>query len=352
MDKISELLEITIVRGAFDLHLIPNAPPTLRVIGVLTPVPNRQALTPKDTKELIFSLLDEEQKEVLTVNKEIDFAFDYQGKARFRVNAYYQRGSLAAALRLLPIKIPTIDELSLPNICQEFVKLHQGFVLLTGPTSHGKSTTIAAILEEINRTRPIHIITIEDPIEYVFTHKKALVSQREIKSDTHSWQIALRSCLREDPDVVFVGEMRDYETIASALTIAETGHLVFSTLHTNSAAQSVDRIVDVFPEHQQGQVRMQLSMSLEAVLSERLMPCLDGGVVPAMEVLIGTPSVKTAIREGKTHLIDNIIQTSAEVGMMSLEMEMSRLVKQGKISLDVAKTYSLRPEELMRLVKR
>jgi len=352
MTKIQELLDTTINKGAFDLHLVPGVPPTIRIVGVLTPVVGKEALTPEVAQELIFSLLTEEQKEILTVNKELDFSFDYREQARFRVNAYYQRGKLAASLRLLPRKIPTVEELNLPKICHQFAKLRQGFILLTGPTSHGKSTTIAAILEVINQTRAVHIVTIEDPIEYVFTHKKGIISQREIKTDTHSWQVALRSCLREDPDVVFIGEMRDYETIAAALTVAETGHLVFSTLHTNSAAQSVDRIVDVFPEHQQGQVRMQLSFTLEAILTERLLPCLDGGVIPAMEILIGTPAVKTAIREGKSHLIDNIIQTSAEMGMKSLEMDLSRLVKEGKVSLEMAKSFALRPEELMRLMKR
>ena len=348
--KIGKLLDTTINKGAFDLHLISGVAPTIRLLGDLVPIAGHQVLDSKTAGEMIHSLLTDEQKEILTVNKELDFSFDYQQKARFRVNAYYQQGQLAAALRLLPTKIPTIEGLELPEICSQFVDLKQGLVLMTGPTGHGKSTSIAAILEEINKTKPVHIITIEDPIEYVFKHQKAVISQREIKSDTHSWQIALRSCLREDPDVVFVGEMRDYETIASALTIAETGHLVFSTLHTNSASQTIDRIVDVFPEHQQAQVRMQLSFALEAVLSERLLPTIDGKVVPAMEILVATPAVKTAIREGKTHLIDNIIQTSAEMGMRNLESDLSRLIKVGKISLEVAKTYSIRPEELMRMM--
>lgn len=352
MRKIDQLLEITINKGAFDLHLVTGAPPTLRICGELVPIVGKEPLTTEEAEQLVLSLLSDEQREILTVNKELDFSFDFSQKARFRANAYYQRGKLAVSLRLLPVKIPTIEELNLPKICHQFAKLRQGFILLTGPTSHGKSTTIASILEEINQDRPVHIVTIEDPIEYVFSHKKAIVSQREIKGDTHSWQIALRSCLREDPDVVFIGEMRDYETIASALTIAETGHLVFSTLHTNSAAQTVDRIVDVFPEHQQEQVRMQLSLTLEAVLSERLLPCLDGGVIPAMEILIGTSAVRTSIREGKTHLVDNIIQTSVELGMQSLEMDLGRLVKEGKISLDVAKSFALRPEELMRMMRK
>lgn len=349
--EIEELLEVTVNKKASDLHLISGISPVIRVDGELMPVSGKEPLTVKTTESLVFSLVSEEQKEVLIVNKELDFSFDYQERGRFRVNAYYQRGNLAAALRLLPARIPTIDELNLPKICHDFTRLRQGFILLTGPTGHGKSTTLAAIIEEINQEREVHIVTIEDPIEYVFDHKKGIISQRELKKDTHSWQIALRSCLREDPDVVLIGEMRDYETIASALTIAETGHLVFATLHTNSAAQTVDRIVDVFPEHQQSQVRMQLSNTLEAVLSERLVPCLKEGRIPAMEILITTTAVKTAIREGKTHLIDNVIQTSSGLGMRSLEMDLARLVRLGRISLKTAEAFALRPSELMRLTR-
>lgn len=349
--EVNDLLNITVEKNASDLHLIAGAPPSLRVDGVLRPIVGQETLTSKTVEQLVFSLVDDEQKEVLLVNKELDFSFDHQGKGRFRVNAYYQKGTLAAALRLLPREIPTIEELYLPKICHGFAKMRQGFVLLTGPTGHGKSTTLASIIEEINQTREVHIVTIEDPIEYVFTHKKGIISQRELKKDTHSWQIALRSCLREDPDVVLVGEMRDYETIASALTIAETGHLVLATLHTNSAAQTVDRIVDVFPEHQQAQVKMQLSNTLEAILSERLLPCISGGRIPAMEILFATAAVKTSIREGKTHLIDNIIQTSSGMGMMTLEMDLARLVKLGRITLKTAEEFAVRPDELMRLTK-
>jgi len=349
--EINELLEITINKGASDLHLIPGVPPMLRVDGMLAPIVGREALTAETVQELVFSLVNEEQKEIILLNKELDFSFNYQNKGQFRVNAYHQRGKLAVALRLLPMKIPTIEELNLPDICHNFTQLRQGFILVTGPTGHGKSTTLASMVEEINQNQATHIITIEDPIEYTFEHKKSIISQREIKADTHSWQIALRSCLREDPDVVLIGEMRDYETIASSLTIAETGHLVFSTLHTNSAAQSIDRIVDVFPEHQQGQVRMQLSGTLEAILSERLMPALGGGRIPAIEILLATPAIRTSIREGKTHLIDNIIQTSVEVGMKTLEMDLARLVNGGKISLETAQRFALRPGELMRLVR-
>ncbi len=350
--NIQELLEMTLVKRASDLHLISGVPPTLRVDGILRPVSGYNALSEDDLRALIFSLVSEEQKEILLINKEIDFSFSYKEQARFRVNVYHQKGSLAAALRLLPVIIPKIDELNLPEVCHTFATLKQGLILVTGPTGHGKSTTLASIIDEINQNRDVHIISIEDPIEYIFRHNRALISQRELRGDTHSWQIALRSCLREDPDVVMIGEMRDYETISSALTIAETGHLVFATLHTNSAAQSVDRIVDVFPEHQQAQIKMQLSSTLESILSQRLMPCLDGGRIPAVEILVATPAVKTSIRDGKTHLIDNIVQNSGELGMITLEMDLARLVKIGKVSLEIAQTFALRPEELMRQLRK
>lgn len=350
--NIKELLETTLSKRASDLHLITGNTPIIRVDGTLMPVIGYSPLLEDEVRALVFSLLNEEQKEILSVNKELDFSFSYGQQARFRVNVYHQKGTLATALRLLPATVPKIDELNLPDICHTFATLKQGFILVTGPTGHGKSTTLASIIDEINQNRAVHIVTIEDPIEYVFNHQKALISQRELRSDTHSWQIALRSCLREDPDVVMIGEMRDYETITAALTIAETGHLVFATLHTNSASQSIDRIVDVFPEHQQAQVRMQLSLTLEAILSQRLMPCLDGGRTPAVEILVATPAVKTSLREGKTHFIDNIIQTSIELGMITLEMDLARLVKTGKISLDTAKTFALRPEELMRQMRK
>lgn len=349
--EIKELLEYTINKKASDLHLVVGIPPMIRFNGVLSPITGKEILTPKDTESLVFSLVNDEQKEILLVNKELDFSFNYQDQARFRINVYYQKGSLAVALRLIPNVIPKINDLFLPEICHQFVQLEQGFILITGPTGQGKSTTLAAMIDEIAQTRAVHIVTIEDPIEYVFRHQKAIVSQREIRADTHSWQIALRSCLREDPDVVMVGEMRDYETIASALTIAETGHLVFATLHTNSAAQTIDRIIDVFPANQQGQIRIQLSSSLEAILSQRLLPSLSGGRVPAMEILVNTPAIANAIREGKTQMIETILQTSVELGTKTLEMDLARLVKEGKVSLETARVYALKPEELMRLTK-
>jgi len=349
--EIKELFEYTVNKKASDLHLLVGVPPMIRVNGVLNPVTGKEVLTPEEISHLVLSLVNEEQKEVLSINKELDFSFNFENQVRFRVNAYYQKGSLAAALRLISNKIPKIDELNLPEICHSFTQLRQGFILVTGPTGHGKSTTLAAMVDEIAQTRPVHIVTIEDPVEYVFNHQKAIISQREIRADTHSWQIALRSCLREDPDVVMVGEMRDYETIASALTIAETGHLVFATLHTNSAAQTVDRIIDVFPANQQDQVRIQLSLTLEAILSQRLLPALEGGRIPATEILVATPAVRNAIREGKTQMIDTILQTSGELGMRTLETDLTNLVKKGKISLDVARSFALRPEELMRLTR-
>lgn len=349
--SISELLEIVVRKNASDLHLIVGKRPTLRIDGDLTPVPATAELTADELQRLVFEIVTEEQKELLLVNKEIDFSFALGEIARFRVNVYYQKGFLAAALRLIPAKIRTVEELNLPKVCHRFSELQQGFILVTGPTGHGKSTTIAAIIDEINQNRPDHILTIEDPIEYVYPPGKGIISQRELHLDTHSWEISLRSALREDPDVVLIGEMRDYETIAAAITIAETGHLVFSTLHTNSAAQTIDRIVDVFPEHQQSQIRTQLAATIGGVISQRLIPAIGGGRYPAVEILVVTPAVRTVIREGKTHLIDNIIQTSAEVGMIPLELSLANLVKAGKISLETARSYALRPAELARFVK-
>lgn len=344
------LLQTTIERKASDLHLVVGSPPVIRVDGVLRPVSNLPPLDGEMVEKLLWQILKEEQKELLLANKEIDFSFAFGKVARFRVNAYFQKGYLSAALRLVPLEIKTIEQLKLPPICHEFAKLIQGFILVTGPTGHGKSTTLASILNEINQKRAVHILTIEDPIEYVYPRGKSIVSQRELHLDTHSYALALRSAMREDPDVVLIGEMRDYETIASALTIAETGHLVFATLHTNDAAQTIDRIVDVFPENQQTQVKMQLSGTLEAVISQRLVPAIEGGRVPACEILLATPAVRTVIREGKTHQIRNIIQTSGDLGMRTLEGSLADWVKKGVITLETARTYALYPEEVERMV--
>ncbi len=348
---IQQLLQYVIDHNASDLHLVCGYAPQIRIDGVMIPVAGEKILVPQSVDALISGVISEEQKQMLLMNKEIDFSFSFGESARYRVNAYYQRGSLAASFRLILSNIPTIDFLGLPKICHDFCDLKQGFVLITGPTGQGKSTTIAAVLQQINLTRPVHIVTIEDPVEYVYTPAKAIVSQREVHNDTHSWEVALRSILREDPDIVLIGEMRDFETIAAALTIAETGHLVFASLHTNSAAQTIDRIVDVFPENQQPQVRMQLSSNLEAVVSQRLVPKLGGGRVVAAEIMVGTPAIRTSIRDGRTHMLDNIIQTSAEYGMKTLEASLGDLVNRGQISLETAQAYASRPEEVKRYVR-
>lgn len=348
---IQELLDITVAKKASDLHLVVGFPPVNRIDGALVNMDQTSILTKETIKELILSLLTPQQKDLFLTNKELDFSFDYGEKGRFRVNAYYEKGNMAAALRLLPSIIATIDQLQLPKIYHDFVKLKRGFVLVTGPTGHGKSSTLAAIIEEINQTRRENIITIEDPIEYLYKAKQSIISQRELQADTHSWNVALRSILREDPDVVLVGEMRDFETIAAAITIAETGHLVFATLHTNSASQTIDRIIDVFPAHQQNQIKLQLSNVLEAVLSQRLLPALGGGRIAATEILLGSSATRATIREGKTHLIDNIIQTSAAMGMMSLENSLAGWIKKGKLSLETALPWCIRPDDLLRLIK-
>ncbi len=336
---------------ASDIHIISGYPPMMRLAGKLQPVSKEAILTPVMAKDLLLSTCSSEQKELFLTNKELDFSYVVP-QGRFRVNIYLQRDTVAGAFRYIPTKIRSLEELGLPLILTEFIKLRQGLVLVTGPTGQGKSTTLAAMIERINQTKAEHIITIEDPIEYMYSPAMSIISQREMHGDTHSWSVALRSVLREDPDVVLIGEMRDFETIAAAITIAETGHLVFATLHTNSASQTVDRIVDVFPEHQQEQVRLQLSNALEAVVSQRLVPTLNGGRMTVAEIMTGSSAVKSIIREGKTHQLDNVIQTSAEFGMATLEASLAQAVKDGKISIDVATTYALRPEDIGRLLKR
>jgi twitching motility protein PilT len=351
MANLKQLLQLVVDSKASDLHLLAGSAPTLRIDGVLVPVAGGELLTNEAVDVLIKEGLTSQQLEIIAMNKELDFSLSFSDKARFRVNVYTQKGSLAAAYRIIPLIIPSFDSLGLPSLLHSFTSLRQGLVLVTGPTGHGKSTTLAAMINEINQSRATHIVTIEDPIEFVFKSAKSIVSQSEMKGDTHSWQVALRSVLREDPDVVLVGELRDYETIAATLTVAETGHLVFGTLHTNSAAQTIDRIVDVFPQEQQGQIRLQLSNVLEAVFSQRLIPAIPKGRVIAYEVMLGTNAIKTAIREGKTHQIESTLQTSQEVGMNTLERSLVALVKAGKITLETAQSWSLRPEELTRLVR-
>jgi len=300
----------------------------------------------------MFAMLTPEQKETLLAEKEIDFSYSFEDKARFRVNIFHQRGYLAAALRLISAQIKTVEELNLPSVLHDFCKLSQGFVLVVGPAGHGKSTTLAAMIDEINHSRTDHIITIEDPIEYIFTQDKSIVSQREVKSDTLNFHKGLESLLRQDPDVIMIGEMRDKESMATAMTAAETGHLVFSTLHTNSASQTIDRIIDSFPVEQQGQISSQLAATLVGIVSERLIPKIDGGRVPACEIMLTNPAVRNLIRERKSYQIDLVIETSVQEGMMTLNRSLVYLLKKKEISLENAELYSLSPSELRILLER
>lgn len=349
--NIQQLLDLTVQRNASDLHLSVGFPPTLRIHGELFPVPGEGPTSPEQIESLIRPLLSDIQMNIYKETFELDLSFEFESKARFRMNVYRQKGHPAASLRLIPYRIPSVEELGFSSNIVKLVDLKQGFILVTGPTGHGKSTALASFINRINQTRASHIITVEDPIEYVYPPGKSLIEQREMYADTKSWENALRSALREDPDVVLIGEMRDLETISSAMTIAETGHLVFATLHTNSASQSVDRIIDVFPEIQQPQIRLQLAATLEAILSLRLVPTIEPGRTLASEILFANPAVRNTIREGKTYLIDNIIETSAELGMRTLERALAELVTTGKISEEVALKFCLRPELLTKLLK-
>ncbi len=346
---IIDIIELLIEKNGSDIHLTVGSPPMLRVDGRLMPIEGAPALDKKSAETLINPLMSSEQKNYVMVNLEVDFAYSHKDQGRFRINVYHTQGNLAAALRLIPTRVKTIEELQLPPVIHKLTQYRQGLVLLTGPTGEGKSTTLAAMVEEINSTRAEHILTIEDPIEFIYSPKKSMISQREIRQDTNNWEIALRSALREDPDVVLVGEMRDYETIASAITVAETGHLVLATLHTNSAAQTIDRIIDVFPEHQQSQIRQQLAAAIQAVVAQRLVPKNGGGRIAATEVMIATSAIKNLIRENKTFQIDNIIQTSAESGMMLIETSLLNWAQRGAISMERAREYSVRPLEFDRL---
>ncbi len=349
--RIEILLEEVVKKKASDLHLQVGMPPMLRVDGHLTPVTGSQPMSEEIVEGLVFAMLDEDQKQILLKDKEFDFSFAFGDLGRFRVNAFHERGNLAAALRLIPNEILTVEQLGLPAIMNKFAQYPRGLVLVTGPTGSGKSTSLAALVDKINSERADHIITIEDPIEFTHKSKKSLVVQREVHYDTYSFSAALRSALREDPDVVLIGEMRDLETIASAITIAETGHLVFATLHTNSAAQSVDRMIDVFPPHQQPQIRAQLSNILMAICCQRLIPSIGGGRVAAAEILTATPAVRNIIREGKTHQLEAVIQTGAEFGMQSMDKTLVNLIHAGTITYDEARNYAVDLEELDRLMR-
>jgi twitching motility protein PilT len=347
---IQDLLKLAVEKNASDLHLLTETYPVFRVMGKLMPYQATGIMNGTALMGYITGLMTQAQKEDFLNNLELDFSVTSGGKTRFRANAYFQRGTPAISLRLIPETIPSIDSLELPGICHAFTKLKQGFVLVTGPTGSGKSTTVASVLDEINSTRTEHIVSIEDPVEFVHTNKKSIVSQREIGGDTKSWGNALKSVLREDPNVVYIGEMRDRETMSTAMTVAETGHLVFATLHTNSASQTIERIVDSFPEDQQQQIVLQLSSVLEAVLSQRLIPTIDGKRVVATEILIATPAVRNNIREGKGYQIDNVIQTSGNLGMSLLEQNLAALVNRNIIDRTVALEYAIRPTVLDKLI--
>jgi len=348
--KIENLLEEVVKKDASDLHLTVGNEPTLRIDGRLVKVDGYQPLTEKEVETLIFSIVDDVQKDILVKDKEVDFSFAFGDIARFRANAFHQKGNLGLALRLIPTKIRTIEELGLPTIVDKFTEIPRGLVLVTGPTGSGKSTTLAAMIDKINTEKPVHIITIEDPIEYTHVHKKSIIDQREVHYDTRSFSAALRSALREDPDVVLIGEMRDLETISAAITIAETGHLVLATLHTNNAAQSIDRMIDVFPPYQQQQIRVQLSNILQGVVSQRLIAEIGGGRVAAAEIMVTTPAVRNIVREGKTHQLDAVIQTSADQGMVSMDKALVNLVKAGRITAEEAVSYAIDTAEFQRLM--
>jgi twitching motility protein PilT len=352
MILLEDLLRFATEQGASDIHLTVGLPPILRIHKELVFL-EEDNLTPEDTAEMIFSIMTDKQRESFKERLEYDFSYGLPGVARFRVNAFYQRGSIAAAFRRIPFEIPPLDSLGVPEVAHQIINEERGFILVTGPTGHGKSTTLAAMIDEINANKSLHILTIEDPIEYLFHHKRSVIAQRELGSDTLSFPNALRSALREDPDVILVGEMRDYETIATALTAAETGHLVFATLHTNSASQSVDRIIDVFPPHQQEQVKTQLSAVLLAIFSQQLLPRADGsGLVLATEVLIATPAVRNLIREGKSFQIPSIIQTNASIGMQTMEASLKNLVNKGLITYEQGLQYAFNKENFMHLMGR
>ena len=339
--------------GGSDLHITVGSPPGIRVRGEVAPVEDQKVLTPKDTQEMLLSLLSEEQRRRFETELELDFAYSIPGLSRFRTNIFQQRNSMGAVFRVIPLKIPTLEELQLPRVCKFLSERPRGMVLVTGPTGSGKSTTLAAMIDHINATRPVHIITLEDPIEFMHKNKKAYVNQREVGEDTHSFTSALKRVLRQDPDVILVGEMRDLETISAALTAAETGHLVLATLHTTGGPETVDRIIDVFPPHQQQQVRMQLSTTLEGVLSQTLLRSTDGrSRVMAMEIMLGIPAISNLIREGKTHQMATIIQGGAAVGMQTLDQHLKTLLQAGRVTYEEAIQKAKEPRELAQMLGR
>ncbi len=351
--QIDDLLRLMLDRGGSDLHITVGSPPGIRQRGEIVQVENSKVLMPRDTQSMLLSLLSEEQRKRFETELELDFAYSIPGLSRFRANIFQQRNSMGAVFRVIPIQIPTFDQLGLPKVCKFLAERPRGLVLVTGPTGSGKSTTLAAMVDHINATRPLHIITMEDPIEFMHKNKRAYVNQREIGEDTHSFAAALRRVLRQDPDVILVGELRDLETISAAITAAETGHLVLATLHTTGGPETVDRMIDVFPPHQQQQVRMQLSNTLEGVLSQVLLRSTDGrGRVMAMEIMLGIPAIRNLIREGKTHQMATIIQGGGSLGMQTLDQHLKTLLQAGKVTFEEAINKAQNPRELAGMVGR
>jgi len=354
MDTLEELLRYMVDKNATDLHITTGAPPKVRMSGELVPVPGTEDLSPADTQRLCFSVMTDSQKQKFDEEHEVDFSFGIRGLARFRANVFRQRGAVAGAFRRIPYEVIPLEKLGLPPVVFTFVTKSKGLILVTGPTGSGKSTTLAAFIDRINETYNKHIITVEDPIEYLHPHKKCLVNQREVHSDTESFKRALRYVLRQDPDVVLIGEMRDLESIAAALTIAETGHLTFATLHTNSAVETINRIVDSFPSHQQTQIRSQLSFVLEGIICQQLLPRADGrGLVLASEVLVMTPAVRNLIRENKLHQIYSVMQSGqSHHGMQTLNQSLASLYEGGLITYEQALFSSPRQEEIVTMLDR
>ncbi|MBK5117374.1 MAG: type IV pilus twitching motility protein PilT [Thermoleophilia bacterium] len=347
----AEVLTRMVEVRASDVHLTPGFAPALRVRGRITPMDDYPPLSPQQTRDVVYAILNNDQRKRFENEQQLDFAYSIPDVARFRVNCYFQRGAVSAAFRHVPQEIKTVAELQLPAVLEELCRKPRGFVLVTGPTGSGKTTSLAAMIDLINKEREEHILTIEDPIEFMHHHQKCIVNQREIGSDAIDFAKALKAALRQDPDVILVGEMRDLETISTALTAAETGHLVFATLHTQSTSQTVDRIIDVFPAEQQGQVRMQLSIALQGIITQQLLPTADGaGRVCACEVLLPTPAIRNLIREGKTHQIYSAIQTSGATGMQTMDAHLAQLVREGKITRKLAEARAAVPEELRRLL--
>ncbi len=348
---VPELLEVVLERGASDLHLTVGAPPTIRLHGDLVRLEEYPQLTPRVLQGMIYAILPQKMRERFEQELELDMSYSLPGKARFRVNVYLQRDSVGAAFRLIPYEIKSIESLELPSVVADLGRYPRGFVVVTGPTGSGKSTTLASMVDIVNRERRAHIMTVEDPIEFLHKHNRCIVNQREVGADTHSFSQALKHVLRQDPDVILVGEMRDLETISTAITAAETGHLVFATLHTQDAPQTIDRIIDVFPPHQQQQVRVQLATTLQGVVTQQLMQTADGhSRCVAVEVLICTPAVRNLIREGKTHQIYSIMQAGGRFGMQTMDQSLANLVKGGRVSQQLAYERCHDPEELNRLI--